>query len=473
MKTATFSLQPVQLTLDVLQSSALQSIPAKRRQFSLGLEPLPQTTRIEQPELFPKHLDPYHEWDKPHRLAPGKPFAQWGEENCDTDFNLMPCAGRIWRFLLRRRKPGTFQELDFEEFQAYSAAKRYRPYSLKQIRAGFWQLVERGLVAIAKTYPSTHRVYGVIARQVGMIVNTSISVAGKLTSRSGNRLPKQGPQSTDCSFKTADQLTNKRTKPTAPPVLERTKEGVVQNGSDPQLPAPEGGEILDTTALAIPLQEWDREAIVQECPSTIAQTLVEQAHSELGVRITRPIYRLVVRSTIGVVRNAIAAVKERLESKTAAPVKSKEGLFTTALKRRFTPNAKGQRDNTPEAGIKGFGAWFTQVQQAGLVCASYQEHGEILLVLPQGGVMTLAEFGQVHPDWALGQGTEPERLLQPEPVDLAEVIAQTSVEIQRLGWSPQQVATLLVERFKKRSRCQLTDDELFQFLEALQGLGSG
>jgi hypothetical protein len=473
MKTATFSFQPVQLALDGFQTPALQSIPAKRHQFSLGLAPLPQPAQIEQPELFPKHLDPYHEWNKPHQLAPGQPFAQWGEENCHTDFNLMPCAGRIWRFLLRRRKPGTFQEFDFEEFQAYSEAKRYRSYSLKQIRSAFWQLVERGLVAIAKTYSSTQRVYGVIARQVGHIVNTPVSAAGKKTSRSGNGLPKQGPQTIDLSFKTTDQHTHKRTKPTNPPVLEGTKEGVAQSCSDPQLPALREGDELDLTASAIPLEEWSQEAVVQECPPTIAQTLVEQAHSELGVRMTRPIYQLVVQSTIGVVLNAIAAVKERLESKTAAPVKSKEGLFTTALKRHFTPNSKGQRESTPQGGIQGFGEWFTQVQQAGLVCASYQQDGKIWLVLPDGAVMSLLEFGQVHPQWALVQGQELERSPlqpQPQPVDLAEVIAQTSVEIQRLGWSAQQVMTLLVERFEKRSRSQLDDDELFRFLEQLQKL---
>jgi hypothetical protein len=213
--------------------------------------------------------------------------------------------------------------------------------------------------------------------------------------------------------------------------------------------------------------------VVQECPSAIAQTLVEQAHSELGVRITRPIYQLVVRSTIGVVLNAIAAVKERLESKTAAPVKSKEGLFTTALKRRFTPNAKGQRDNTPERGIQGFGEWFTQVQRAGLIQASYQQQGEIWLVLPDESAIKLVEFVAAHPELPLLEGLAQE-IVPPAPLlDLSEVLTQISVEIRALGWSDDQVQTLLMERFNKRSRCQLDDDELFHFLKALQSMGSG
>jgi hypothetical protein len=348
-----------------------------------------------------------------------------------------------------------------------------KPYTIKQIRSAFRELVGRGFVAIVKTYHYTQRVYEVIARQVGHIVNTPVSNSGKLTSQSGNELPKQGPQRIDLSFKTTDQHTHKRTEPTNPPVLGRTKEGVVENGSDPQRLALREEDGQDLTALAIPLEEWSREAVVQECPPTIAQTLVEQAHSELGVRITRPIYQLVVRSTIGVVLNAIAAVKERLESKTAAPVKSKEGLFTTALKRRFTPNNKGQRENTPQGSIQGFGAWFTQVKQAGLIQASYREHGEMWLVLPDESVIKLMEFVAAHPELPLLEELAQEMVPPAPTLDLSEVLTQISVEIRALGWSDDQVTTLLMERFQQRSRDHLNDDELFQFLDVLQGIGSG
>jgi hypothetical protein len=105
------------------------------------------------------------------------------------------------------------------------------------------------------------------------------------------------------------------------------------------------------------LNEWSREALVQDCPPTVAQTLLEQAYLELGVRVTRPIYQLMVHSTIGVVLNAIAAVKERLTSKTAAPVKSKEGLLTTAIRRHFTPNKKQRVAQGAESGVGLAGAF--------------------------------------------------------------------------------------------------------------------
>ncbi|QLL29993.1 hypothetical protein D3A95_06045 [Thermosynechococcus sichuanensis E542] len=55
-----------------------------------------------------------------------------------------------------------------------------------------------------------------------------------------------------------------------------------------------------------------------------------------------------------------------------------------------------------------------------------------------------------------------------EPVDLADEIAQTTVEMKRLGWTEAQGRACLLERYGKRSRQQLTDEELLDFLHFLQ-----
>ncbi|NEQ54404.1 MAG: hypothetical protein F6K11_30455 [Leptolyngbya sp. SIO3F4] len=54
------------------------------------------------------------------------------------------------------------------------------------------------------------------------------------------------------------------------------------------------------------------------------------------------------------------------------------------------------------------------------------------------------------------------------PVDLSDVIAQTDVEMARLGWSSIQGRTYLEKTFNKRSRQQLTDEELLTFLLYLE-----
>ncbi|NJM99390.1 MAG: hypothetical protein HC800_21645 [Phormidesmis sp. RL_2_1] len=54
------------------------------------------------------------------------------------------------------------------------------------------------------------------------------------------------------------------------------------------------------------------------------------------------------------------------------------------------------------------------------------------------------------------------------PVDLSDVIAQTDVELARLGWTNEQGRTYLEQAYGKRSRQHLTDDELMSFLLYLE-----
>ncbi len=54
------------------------------------------------------------------------------------------------------------------------------------------------------------------------------------------------------------------------------------------------------------------------------------------------------------------------------------------------------------------------------------------------------------------------------PVDLSDVIAQTDVELTRLGWTSVQGREYLESTYGKRSRQQLTDEELMSFLLYLE-----
>jgi hypothetical protein len=56
----------------------------------------------------------------------------------------------------------------------------------------------------------------------------------------------------------------------------------------------------------------------------------------------------------------------------------------------------------------------------------------------------------------------------PYPVDLSDIIAQTDVELTRLGWSAAQGREYLEKTYGKRSRQQLTDEELMSFLLYLE-----
>ncbi|MEB3314180.1 MAG: hypothetical protein VKL98_08545 [Cyanobacteriota bacterium] len=66
-----------------------------------------------------------------------------------------------------------------------------------------------------------------------------------------------------------------------------------------------------------------------------------------------------------------------------------------------------------------------------------------------------------------------ERLLSLEeiavsPIDLSDIIAQTDVELQRLGWDTHQGREFLERSYGKRSRHDLSDEELLAFLLYLE-----
>jgi len=54
------------------------------------------------------------------------------------------------------------------------------------------------------------------------------------------------------------------------------------------------------------------------------------------------------------------------------------------------------------------------------------------------------------------------------PIDLSDIIAQTDVELQRLGWGVSQGREFLEKTYGKRSRHDLTDEELLEFLLYLE-----
>lgn len=57
-----------------------------------------------------------------------------------------------------------------------------------------------------------------------------------------------------------------------------------------------------------------------------------------------------------------------------------------------------------------------------------------------------------------------------KPVDLSDIIAQTDVELSRLGWTSADGREHLQKTYGKRSRQQLTDEELLSFLLHLESL---
>ncbi|MBD0267009.1 MAG: hypothetical protein ICV77_01820 [Cyanobacteria bacterium Co-bin8] len=74
-----------------------------------------------------------------------------------------------------------------------------------------------------------------------------------------------------------------------------------------------------------------------------------------------------------------------------------------------------------------------------------------------------------RPDRPLpNEPTAGQRIGTASPVDLSDIIAQTDVELRRLGWTVGQGREFLERTYGKRSRHDLTDQELLEFLLFLE-----
>ncbi|WP_299490834.1 hypothetical protein [Acaryochloris sp. IP29b_bin.137] len=66
------------------------------------------------------------------------------------------------------------------------------------------------------------------------------------------------------------------------------------------------------------------------------------------------------------------------------------------------------------------------------------------------------------------RASSPEVTALDSPLDLSDIIAQTDVELKRLGWTSTEGRRHLQQTYNKRSRQHLTDQELQEFLDFLQ-----
>ena len=64
--------------------------------------------------------------------------------------------------------------------------------------------------------------------------------------------------------------------------------------------------------------------------------------------------------------------------------------------------------------------------------------------------------------------TATKRKKKTQSINLNEIIAQTDVEMERLGWTPPQGREFLIQNYNKRGRTLLTEEELLDFLQHLQ-----
>lgn len=95
---------------------------------------------------------------------------------------------------------------------------------------------------------------------------------------------------------------------------------------------------------------------------------------------------------------------------------------------------------------------------------------ELASAPPAAPAAPLAETEPAFPETPDPPSTALPETALPAPVNLSDVIAQTDVELRRLGWSVAAGREHLEKAYGKRSRHDLTDEELLSFLLHLESL---
>ncbi|MEE3716111.1 hypothetical protein V2H45_05045 [Tumidithrix elongata RA019] len=98
----------------------------------------------------------------------------------------------------------------------------------------------------------------------------------------------------------------------------------------------------------------------------------------------------------------------------------------------------------------------------------YQPKKDCLVTVSLGMPWAPKDWEGEEPCWKLIAGVI--ELIDYQPLSVEDLIAETDVEMKRVGWTEEEGRNYLDWTFYKRSRRQLTLDELKQFLNDLKSL---
>jgi len=133
-----------------------------------------------------------------------------------------------------------------------------------------------------------------------------------------------------------------------------------------------------------------------------------------------------------------------------------------------SPEAKGKSDRFPSTStysdaeediFKDFG--IMSGSQPGSSGASQESFGNVTPLIPNS-------YSPQESTGAIGNKSAEPLARASEPIDLSDAIARTTVEMNRLQWSKQKGREYLVQTYGKRSRQELNDEEMLEFLHYLE-----
>ena len=296
-------------------------------------------------------------------------FARITAEHDRILFELTPCSGQLYRWLLRATPAGKPQEVLLDEFQQQTG------YSLKWIKASLEALIENELVEVVRRYSG--RIFKLICFHPEKKTSDDV----RETSQKRQQTSTKKVQNADSSVPSYRENTEQQTEPTHPPV----DKGQGNVGTYGQTPQAAEGENQKTEERKLETEQEMSEqgkapaAISAEIAPEYAALLNEA--EQYGVKLAPKIIALVVGTAAAIVENAIAALKENKEQ---GKVKNPTGFLCQAIKNQWKPNQGKVQEGSKQANVpkgenrvtpEGFNEWFDMARSIGLVSAATMQDG--------------------------------------------------------------------------------------------------
>lgn len=293
---------------------------------------------------------------------------------------LTPCAGQLYRWLLRKVPAGKPQELYLKDFAQWSSGHRKQPYSIRHIQRALKELIDTGLIAIVTRY--TARIFKLICNHpetpddAPSISDKNVQIRDENV-QDVTKMSKIDPSKPYESVPIYRE--NRETTKTHHPVLKNDKEGMSISPQDLNM---ENVEVDSNVAVEsrVGCEETRTDSSLNSEPQNVLlsseeinidlqlQTEVEEVISPQPMNMN--IKRVVMSASVEIIQNALSVVRQQ---KKAGRAKRPAAMLVKAIQEGWTPNPTNAAVGMPD----GFTEWFDLARSKGIVTASMPMDGQM------------------------------------------------------------------------------------------------
>jgi hypothetical protein len=309
-------------------------------------------------------------------------FARYTEEHDRLGLELTPCAGFLYRELLRSAPAGLPQEFELEDFC------EQMEYSLKWVKSALNELIEKDVVDIVKKYSG--RIFKLVAWHPGRKSAQRVEPYSVTVPRTSKILPSNADY-TVSSYRDQREITE---KPTLHPVSTDERKKIIIP-SMTRLMDP----ILEPELKTEPTQTEPEAELELEIKPEIIQKI-----QAAGFKLNRTLKIMVSYAEAQIVLDAIKAVQQyqaQIKEKKQHSKREPEAILVAAIRDKWKPNAMKP---APELVIPPeFEEWFALGKEVGLALASSSQaevtgHAKgVLCILNDQGWSTFDEMLRLFP----------------------------------------------------------------------------